>query len=150
LLNRYEYLQEYFNHNKSDLNDKVYLVGTNFTSTNGALIFAPDGKGYIKTIGRQSQNDTTQYDDAFDGLISTDFFIDVSNKLSDIPTVDENGLLLVGAIGNLNDYKDMLISGDYLYTESVISVGFIIFISFLAFLCLTILCFRIFRRRKSP
>ena len=144
-VNPYEYLQEYYNRTKQDiLNTDIYLVGTNFTSVNGALMFTADGKGYIKTIERQKSNTSEEYETVFDRLISADFFIDISNEISNIPAVDENGLLLAGAIGNLNDYGNMLISGDYFYKEATASVKFITFVSssaFSAFLCLIGICF---------
>ena len=54
----------------------------------------------------------------FDNLISADFFIQLSIENSHPERFDEYGFLLMGSIGSLNDFRDMLLAGDYFFTES--------------------------------
>ncbi|MCL2814454.1 MAG: hypothetical protein FWD23_07625, partial [Oscillospiraceae bacterium] len=150
-LTPYEYLQKYSDDSGLDIvrKNNMYLVGAGPTNINGALILTGENQGYVKVIAAREDFDKKMIDPIFDNLIDVDFFVDIAIENSRIHRADENGVLPSSAGINLDDYKNMLTSGDYFYKEFSGSVGFIVLISSLSFLCLVTVCIIIQKSTKK-
>jgi hypothetical protein len=150
-LTPYEYLQKYSDELGLDIvrKNNMYIVGAGPTKINGALILTGENEGYIKVIAEQKDYDNKMIDPIFDNLIDVDFFVEIAIENSKIPKIDENGALLLGSGMALDDYKNMLTSGDYFYKEFSGSAGFIVLIFSLSAICLMALCFITFNQKNK-